>query len=629
MTQFRKGTIGAAPLLPYTPGRPQATLQEAMPTSVAASKQAPPAAAAAAAGSPRGDNTLTDADAASALPHSHRPPDDALALAPLADRYTSALFTYPADDPTPRMKAGYAAQRSAKQKLDVARSQREGLEASLAEKLGRLHNLLRESREREARATKMLRKKTVEVYEAELEEPPSNSDFKAKLVQLTSYVKKHRSPPTLAELEAAGNADPQTKELARFVVQTVNSGVPHHLAALANLGVPIPSSEEDAWHRSLRQFQRHSREYWDNPLLVKATNGDVVKSIREFTYGGDERGAALKAWCAEQQEAFEEGTLTAGSERFDKLADAGFTFDVVVDDKEWEERVEWVKEFHGKFGHVHIPEGYVPPSLLPEAAAASSPDLKEFAARIRAVVHRDALAPARASHLKTSGLHLDLGGRAYDYHVQYCKVGRGARGEEQRTKRKFAVLEDIGEDGEIGNSRKVRRNNMNNWIEKLESEFCVHSIFASMSDEFTAHNLFISRTGRPHRKERHRPRPKRRQAEPLDVLPHSQAVHQQRQPPGAKDAAPRKSRGIEGGVAAEGKRRGGRGGGQGTEGRLRGEKGKAECGGNGRGIDGGGAPGAAEGRVGGGVHGVGVGGSDGGLRSRQCTRLFMFHIHLL
>ena len=68
-------------------------------------------------------------------------------------------------------------------------------------------------------------------------------------------------------------------------------------------------------------------------------------------------------------------------------------------------------------------------------------------------------------------MYMDMGGGVYEYHVKYCKLGRDERGEKQRTKRKFEILDAFSsQKGETVKKRVVRRNNMDNWKEKLESE---------------------------------------------------------------------------------------------------------------------------------------------------------------
>ena len=78
--------------------------------------------------------------------------DDTIDYSHLVDEYKEPLYVYPRDDPTQKMKDAYASQKSSRQRYMNARKQREEYELTMAEKLGKLHNLLRESKEHEIKA---------------------------------------------------------------------------------------------------------------------------------------------------------------------------------------------------------------------------------------------------------------------------------------------------------------------------------------------------------------------------------------------------------------------------------------------------------------------------------------------
>mmetsp|Transcript_302 Transcript_302/g.581 ORF Transcript_302/g.581 Transcript_302/m.581 type:complete len:616 (+) Transcript_302:403-2250(+) len=419
----------------------------------------------------------------------------------LADDYKERLFVYPTSDPTPSMKGAYAAQKSAKARYDRARLDREETETRLAEKLGRLHNLLRESREREAAAKAALRKKTLQVYEAELGDSNNPNEFNDMLGRLKAFVKKYRGlPPTVEEMEASSSSSKEYteahKELAAWLHElkegdAISSSLhPHHLAALENLGVTFDLTEDDEWHRSLCKFQMYAKQYRENPLLVQSTHGDILRFILEQStsnFGSstadDKNHKAMKAWCTKQQKHYAKNGMEDRKEWYDKLIDARFTFDVIVEDEKWNETIEAILEFKSKFGHLHIPSEYSPSGAPPPPSSSSSSDdntdddnespvfhLPKIIQKLRTLLHHDALSPKRLVHLKQSKLYPLLGGDVYDCHVQHCKEGRAARGEAARIKRKFEVLAMMKDrDPTVPKKRvPVPRGTLQNWNAKLE-----------------------------------------------------------------------------------------------------------------------------------------------------------------
>lgn len=367
----------------------------------------------------------------------------------------------------------------------------------MANKLGRLHNLLRESQEREKKVMKVLRDKSISVYEMELSE--SNFEFSEWMGKLKVFVKKYKGlPPSLEELKKleSGDGDGDANEDSNYQERATElaswlrdqhtaaqscSLAPHQLASLENIGVAFPLSEEDVWHRSLYQFQLYSREYGDNPILVQSTNGDLVRSIMEGAMEGyttNDKRKALQIWCQAQQDQYQQDGFKESMDRYTKLVNAGFTFDVFGNDNEWEEHVNLVHQFKTKFGHVHIPLYYTPPpnSTLEEEDSVSSKNttaakLQEFINKVSTLIKRDALSPKRLSNLKNLSLYMSMGGRVHDYHVEHCQLGRTEREEPQRTKRKFVALALIAEKGqgqEILRKPKIVRGSMDNWNFKLE-----------------------------------------------------------------------------------------------------------------------------------------------------------------
>ena len=420
--------------------------------------------------------------------------DDTIDYSHLVDEYKEPLYVYPRDDPTQKMKDAYASQKSSRQRYINARKQREEYELTMSEKLGKLHNLLRESKERESKALKVVREKTINVYEMELQENDGVGEFNDMLSRLKVFLKKYKGPfPTVEEMEhgqsqmegggTISNKDKygadynEGKVLAQWIHDMQTNYItlgPHQLAALDNIGVAIPLNEKDNWHSVLVKFQLYSEVYYNTPIKVQDTNGNLLLSIMNET--DNERYEQLKNWCKAQQDQYELNGFQDNMDRYTKLVEAGFTFDVNVNDDEWTNNVNLVKEYRNKFGNVHIPEDYSPPkSSTPggedEASQTSPGKLKEFVTKVRKLLYHDALSPNRMVDLKKANLYMDMGGRVYEYHVKYCKLGRDERGEKQRTKRKFEILDAFSsQKGETVKKRVVRRNNMDNWKEKLESE---------------------------------------------------------------------------------------------------------------------------------------------------------------
>jgi len=444
-------------------------------------------------------------------------------FAHVADSYKEPLFVYPSSDhPSAELKDAYAARNSSRKRYEEARKEREALELETATKLGRLHNLMRESHERERKAKRALRQRTNHVYEAEMQEAGDNCEFNDRLVRLKAYAKKHKGLPASlltperkgddngdttkpeghGETNATAEDEGEARELAEWVrgrqrayeqsntnndddasTSHPSSIPPHHLAALENAGVPLSLSDEDKWHRSLLAFQRYAGEYWANPVLVQITDGDVMRSIAEELIPGTSDGTlverrdatALRAWCSEQQERYQDGELSkeersSARGRYARLVDSGFAFDVFPSDARWEEHVASLSRFRAKYGHVRVPEGYRPSDNVAPPASAEDLDLRGFVERVRTLLHRDALAPRRSAHLKRVGLYDDVGGRVYDAHVRFCEEGREERGEGRRVKRKFEALAVMArkESSLAPKKAVVTRGSMDNWAEKLE-----------------------------------------------------------------------------------------------------------------------------------------------------------------
>lgn len=443
----------------------------------------------------------------------------------LADAYKAPLFTYPYCNPTTNMENAYRAQRIAKQRLDTMRSQRTQYEnEALVEKLGRLHNLLRESQEREDRAKSFLREKTIAVYETELEAASSlggggynstgpGNQFNLWTGKLRQHIRCYKKfPLSLSELEAL-EADPNhtlsdyekgCKPLAQWIhdQQIAKShnlegmpdhGAPHHLATLENIGVDIPLTDEDKWQRMYIQFQKYVKNYYDSPVLVSCTDGDVLRSITDEaatveqlqllqaqTEKEREQNDKLKQWCIVQQNQYEHFVLQVNDDHYNKLINVGFTFDAIVNDAKWKGMVDMVLEFKKKFNHVHIPNSYRPPDSNAKSVVGDDLingfKLMSFINKVRPLILRDALSPKRVAHLKRVGLYLDLGGNIYEEHVKQCKITKGERGEEVGTKRKFMALKKMttakkrtGNYYDGGVEKKiVKRGDMNKWKAKLD-----------------------------------------------------------------------------------------------------------------------------------------------------------------
>ena len=401
--------------------------------------------------------------------------EDAPNYSHLTDQYKEPLYTYPRDDPTQQMKVAYTAQKASRKQYDIAKQSRSQYEVEMSNKLGKLHNLLRESNERETAAMKVLRSKTINVYEYELQElngGDTNSKFNIGISKLKQYIKKYKGlPPSLETMDTdTSKYTSEGYEVATWIASINPTSLrPHQCATLENLGIPLQLTQEDNWHRSLLQFKLFAKEYYATPITVQETNGDLLQTI-------DKKGMeVLKVWCNEQQAQYETNAFVDDMDRYTKLVDAGFTFDVHKNDIKWDEKLGMIQEFHDKFGHVHIPDDYSPKSTEGEASQVTAADLQEFVNQVTKLVHRDALSPKRLSSLKKLNLYSDMGGSVYDQHIKQYKSSCRENGVEPRTKRKFTALETMAQSSQIGKMKKVvvRRNNMDNWKAKLESKYCV------------------------------------------------------------------------------------------------------------------------------------------------------------
>ena len=420
----------------------------------------------------------------------------------LADAYNEPLYIYPRDDPTPAMKKAYASQKVSRQIYTSARKDREEYELNTSTELGQLYNSLRESNERERTVLKTLREKTIAVYDLELRGNDNDNDetndtsmlcggngtFNQGITKLKSYIKKHKSlPDNLSD-------NVVSRELASWIenMQNNNDLRPHQRAALEHLGITFgPTNENDTWHRNLVQFQLYLKEYYETPIKVQTTNGNVLHSIAldsgssssgsdDDDDNSDNKITVLSKWCSAQQAQYELDGYQSNQDRYIKLVNAGFTFDVIIDDTKWDTYVEKVKEFKEQFGHVHVPIDYVPKEKGGGGAATAtdnstntpSLNLSEFVTKVRTLILRDALSPNRLNDIKMAALYLDMGGRVHNEHITACKAGRAERDEEgERTKRKFGALEAMAATSEIANRKVViRRNNMDNWKARLDSK---------------------------------------------------------------------------------------------------------------------------------------------------------------
>ena len=421
----------------------------------------------------------------------------------LADAYNEPLYIYPRDDPTPAMKKAYASQKVSRQIYTSARKDREEYELNTSTELGQLYNSLRESNERERTVLKTLREKTIAVYDLELRGNDNDNDetndtsmlcggngtFNQGITKLKSYIKKHKSlPDNLSD-------NVVSRELASWIenMQNNNDLRPHQRATLEHLGITFgPTNENDTWHRNLVQFQLYSKEYYETPIKVQNTNGNVLHSIAldsgssssgsdDDDDNSDNKITVLSKWCSAQQAQYELDGYQSNQDRYIKLVNAGFTFDVIIDDTKWDTYVEKVKEFKEQFGHVHVPIDYVPKEKGGGGAATATDNstntpslnlLSEFVTKVRTLILRDALSPNRLNDIKMAALYLDMGGRVHNEHITACKAGRAERDEEgERTKRKFGAFEAMAATGEIANKKVViRRNNMDNWKARLDSK---------------------------------------------------------------------------------------------------------------------------------------------------------------
>jgi len=380
----------------------------------------------------------------------------------LADEYKKPQFKYPSS----ALQTAYDAQAGARKSLDVAQEQREELELVLSDKIGKLQNLLRESKEREVKDKQALRGSTYTVYELELQE--KDNELINNIDQIKAFQKIYKVLPLDLEQQAIigkmNEEDVQyhykASEWIRGQLDVINTLGPHHVASLEQLGIPIPSTDDDTWHKSLHQFQLYKDDYWNSPYIM--FGGDVVRSIIEANeYTATKQQQELKDWCIQQQNQYEEDGFESNSERYDKLVDAGFTFDAVVNDDLWSEYIIAVSTFKERFGHVHIP--------INDEVSNAPPSVQNFLFKVRRLVERDALSPKRLVHLKSAGLYLDLSGQIFNAHVKYATEGRVQRGEEEKLKRKFVVLTDA----EVSTKPKKRpvsslRGSFAVWEAKLE-----------------------------------------------------------------------------------------------------------------------------------------------------------------
>ena len=211
--------------------------------------------------------------------------EDAPNYSHLTDAYKEPLYTYPRDDPTQQMKAAYTAQKTSRKQYDIAKQSRSQYEVEMSKKLGKLHNKLRESNEREAIAMKSLRSKTINVYEYELQEingNDTNSKFNIGISKLKQYIKKYKGlPPSLETMDTdTTKYTIEGYEVATWIASINSTSLaPHQRATLENLGIPLSLTEEDNWHRSLLQFKLFAKEYYSTPITVQETNGDLLQTI--------------------------------------------------------------------------------------------------------------------------------------------------------------------------------------------------------------------------------------------------------------------------------------------------------------------------------------------------------------
>lgn len=350
--------------------------------------------------------------------------------------------------------------------------------------MGRLDNLMRESMEREESVRRVLREKTCVVYELELSEGAEKEEEK----EFNLYIGRIKSGGgQLPSVESSGGDETEeTKLLAEWIQaqqQSYKDGTstlpPHQLATLESVGVTLPLSTHDKWHRGLVQFQQYRKEYYNNEQEDTLDDEeDVMASIASSNGSSSSSGvttmAELQKWCTEQQTTYQTNGFQHDLVKYNKLVNAGFQFDVVVREEEWEEYVDELIKFKSRFGSVHVPtdDGHQTTTTTTSSNIDNS-SLKEFVSKTRKVVQRHALSRKRMKHLKDAELYNDLGGKVYEYHAKFCREGRVARGEDLRVLKKKKKKKRPGEEiMGVGGGVKVvvQRGGIEKWEQKLNSE---------------------------------------------------------------------------------------------------------------------------------------------------------------
>jgi hypothetical protein len=383
--------------------------------------------------------------------------------------------------PSAPLQSAYDAQRASRAQYDSASKERNQYEKDVWwEKMGRLDNLMRESMEREESVRRVLREKTCVVYELELSEGAEKEEEEFNL-----YIGRIKSGGgQLPSGESSGGDETEeTKLLAEWIQaqqQSYKDGTstlaPHQLATLESVGVTLPLSTHDKWHRGLVQFQQYRKEYYNNEQEDTLDDEeDVMASIASSNGSSSSSGvttmAELQKWCTEQQTTYQTNGFQHDLDKYNKLVNAGFQFDVVVREEEWEEYVDELIKFKSRFGSVHVPtnDGHQTTTTTTSSNIDNS-SLKEFVSKTRKVVQRHALSRKRMKHLKDAELYNDLGGKVYEYHAKFCREGRVARGEDLRVlkKKKRPGKEIMGVGG--GVKVVVQRGGIEKWGQKLNSE---------------------------------------------------------------------------------------------------------------------------------------------------------------
>eukprot|EP00970_Alexandrium_tamarense_P018129 scaffold13320_cov215-Alexandrium_tamarense.AAC.13 len=385
--------------------------------------------------------------------------------------------------PSAPLQSAYDAQFASRAQYDSASKERNQYEKDVWwEKMGRLDNLMRESMEREESVRRVLREKTCVVYELELSEGAEKEEEEFNL-----YIGRIKSGGgQLPSGESSGGDETEeTKLLAEWIQaqqQSYKDGTstlaPHQLATLESVGVTLPLSTHDKWHRGLVQFQQYRKEYYNNEQEdTLDEEEDVMASIASSngssssSSSGVTTMAELQKWCTEQQTTYQTNGFQHDLDKYNKLVNAGFQFDVVVREEEWEEYVDELIKFKSRFGSVHVPtnDGHQTTTTTTSSNIDNS-SLKEFVSKTRKVVQRHALSRKRMKHLKDVELYNDLGGKVYEYHAKFCREGRVARGEDLRVlkkkkKKKRPGKEIMGVGG--GVKVVVQRGGIEKWGQKL------------------------------------------------------------------------------------------------------------------------------------------------------------------